>query len=620
MNASGPRGLPGDQTRPWETPRRPGPARFARHPGLQTAAAAAASVAIAVGIVVSTASASPHRPGGPAMPEPMTPGPAMPEPMTPGPAVRVPTAAGYSFATLDDDRDPAFNQLLDINDRGKIAGYSGSGAAGQPNRGYQVLPPYGQSGYTAENYPGAVQTQVTGLDDRGVSVGFFSRHNHENQVNDNSGFYAQAGAYHQVSFPTANQARPPVTQLLGVNDHRVAVGFYTNGQGVSRGFRYDIAARRFSRVLLPGLPNLSRKMTLTATAISNAGAVTGFYSVAGGATDGFLLAGQHLTRLAYPGAAMTQPFGVNSRGEVAGAYTTGRGAEAATHGFTWTAATGFRTVDAPGGTGTTTINGVNDRGELAGFYTSRSGRTHGFLAAPAFRRALDLAPMPAAAVTLGRRGGGQLTATVTGYGFTPGSAHTVQLTVPGQSRPAATFTTLTATAAGQVSATLTSSYTGQLVAGSRLVVRAGRDGARPGGPVAQTAPLAASGTGLSMPLHALGTGPGGTAPHGRATVSYDPAARTLTVTVNASGLRPGPHAAHIHAGSCTSQGRVQYMLMDLNAGAQGRVVHQTRVITGVRSPIPAAGWYLNIHQGSSQAILARGQPTTAFRPLLCSDI
>jgi CHRD domain len=610
MTAPGPRGLPDDQTKPWETPRRLRPARFARHPGLQMAAAAAASVAIAVGVLVATASASPHQPGGPAMPKAMTPAPAM----------RVPAAAGYSFATLDGHRDPAFNQLLGINDRGKIAGYSGSGAAGHPNRGYQILPPYGQSGYTAENYPGAVQTQVTGLDDRGVSVGFFSRHNHKNQVNDNSGFYAQAGAYHQVSFPTANQARPPVTQLLGVNDHRVAVGFYTNGQGVSRGFRYDIATRQFSRVLLPGLPNLSRKMTLTATAISNTGAVAGFYSVAGGATDGFLLAGQHLTRLAYPGAAMTQPLGVNSRGEIAGAYLTGRGADAATHGFTWTAAAGFRTVDVPGGAGATTINGVNDRGELVGFYTSRSGRTHGFLAAPARRRALDLAPMPAGAVTLGRGGGGQLTAVVTGYGFTPGSSHAVQLTVPGQSRPAAAFTTLTANATGQVSAMLTSSYTGPTAAGSRLVVRAGRDGAGAGGPVAQTAPLTASGTGRSMPLHALGTGPGGSAPHGRATVTYDPAARTLTVTVDASGLSPGPHAAHIHAGSCASQGGVRYMLMDLEADAQGRVVHQTRVISGVRTPIPAAGWYLNLHQGSSQTILAHGQPAVAFRPLLCSDI
>ena len=38
-------------------------------------------------------------------------------------------AAGmsYTFKTLDDHADPTFNQLLGINDHGKIAGYFGSG-------------------------------------------------------------------------------------------------------------------------------------------------------------------------------------------------------------------------------------------------------------------------------------------------------------------------------------------------------------------------------------------------------------------------------------------------------------------------------------------------------------
>ena len=38
------------------------------------------------------------------------------------------------------------------------------------------------------------------------------------------------------------------------------------------------------------------------------------------------------------------------------------------------------------------------------------------------------------------------------------------------------------------------------------------------------------------------------------------------------------------------------------------------------APIPAHGWYLNIHQGSSATILSNGQPTIFFRPLLCADI
>src|ERR1039457_5019626 len=60
-----------------------------------------------------------------------------------------PTA--YSFTTLNNNNDPTFNQLLGINDHGLIAGYFGSGAAGHPNQGYMLQPPYGQASYTGEN-------------------------------------------------------------------------------------------------------------------------------------------------------------------------------------------------------------------------------------------------------------------------------------------------------------------------------------------------------------------------------------------------------------------------------------------------------------------------------------
>jgi hypothetical protein len=107
---------------------------------------------------------------------------------------------------------------------------------------------------------------------------------------------------------------------------------------------------------------------------------------------------------------------------------------------------------------------------------------------------------------------------------------------------------------------------------------------------------------------------------GRATLVYDPGTQTLTVTVDASGLTPGPHAAHIHLGSCASQGPVLYMLMDFVANGHGQIANQTRMVSGVTPPIPATGWYLNLHQGNSNTILQNGQPTIFFRPLLCSNI
>src|SRR5205807_21044 len=76
--------------------------------------------------------------------------------------------------------------------------------------------------------------------------------------------------------------------------------------------------------------------------------------------------------------------------------------------------------------------------------------------------------------------------------------------------------------------------------------------------------------------------------------SFDAKAQTLTLTVNATGLSEGAHAAHIHLGSCMDQGGVQYMLPDLQADANGNVINQTRVVTGVTA-LPAPGtWYINI--------------------------
>ena len=289
-------------------------------------------------------------------------------------------SGGYQFRTADNARDLTFNQLLGVNNEGVIAGYFGSGAQGHPNKGYELLP-YG--GYLNENFPGSVQTQVTGLNDRGVTVGFWSTMNNANQVNDNFGFFSVGGRFYSVNFPTGNNASPPVDQLLGVNDHDVAVGFYTNAQGNNRGYEYNIRTRTFTRVLVPGAPGGQAGPSLTAAGINNRGDVAGFYARTSSQTDAFLRlrSGRFIT-LAVPGASMTQALGVNDSDEVVGVYTTGSGNNAQMHGFTWRPGHGFSTVDDPHGVGTTTINGVNDAGELVGFYVDGAGNTDGMIALP----------------------------------------------------------------------------------------------------------------------------------------------------------------------------------------------------------------------------------------------
>jgi hypothetical protein len=307
----------------------------------------------------------------------------------------------YQFATLDDSSGPGFNQLLGINNEGVIAGYFGSGSQFDPNKGYLLAPPYGQGNYRNEHYPHSVQTQVTGLNDEGVTVGFFSTQKNANLVNNNFGWYAAGGHFHEVNFPTGTPAKPPADQLLGVNNHDVAVGFFTNGSGLNRGYTYNIKTKTFARVLIPGVPGLGP--SLTATAINNNGDVAGFYVDSRGHTDAFLAVHHGSFRtLDFPGAPATEALGVNDHDEVAGLYK-GSGSTAKTHGFTWTQAGGFATVDDPYGVGTTTVNGVNNAGDLVGFYVDDAGFTHGMFANPArkTRVNVNLSPMPTGVITTG---------------------------------------------------------------------------------------------------------------------------------------------------------------------------------------------------------------------------
>jgi hypothetical protein len=277
-------------------------------------------------------------------------------------------SAGYSYQTVDNQKDVTFNQLLGINNADTIAGYFGSGMKGHPNKGYTL-----HVSFSNENFPGSAQTQVIGLNNGDATVGFWV-----DKEGANHGFYSIAGkTFETADDPTMSHAKPAMDQLLGVNDHNVAVGFYADAKGTNHGYAYDIDTHRYSQVTVAGDSNV------TAAAINNEGDIAGFATNAAGTTEGYLLlSGGRVVHLDVQGAASTQAFGVNDGDEVVGAYTVGKDKNAMTYGFTWSPGFGFQTVNDPNGVGSTTINGVNDRGQVVGFYTDSKGNTDGFVGRP----------------------------------------------------------------------------------------------------------------------------------------------------------------------------------------------------------------------------------------------
>ena len=278
--------------------------------------------------------------------------------------------AGYIFEDIVNAGDTTFNQELGINNAGTIAGYFGVGTAVSPNKGYTVVSPFSQTSFTNENFPGSVQTQVTGINSAGNTVGFWV-----DGIGTNHGFTDIGNIFTSVDDPLSTSV-PIFTQLLGLNDSGEAVGFYNDVNGNANGFTYNTVLATFTAVDPPNA------MSSAATALNNSGEVAGFLtSSINGDTYGYLDTNNIFQTFLFPGSTFTQFFGINNEGLVVGDYMDSSGN---THGLVFNSITdAWQTVDDPfavTGTGNgTIINGINDNGQIVGFYVNAAGSTIGLL-------------------------------------------------------------------------------------------------------------------------------------------------------------------------------------------------------------------------------------------------
>jgi hypothetical protein len=285
-------------------------------------------------------------------------------------------AINFTFQDIINNADPTFNQELGINTAGTIAGYFGSGAAGHPNKGYTVVPPYGQANFANENFTGSVQTQVTGINNAGVTVGFFSNTNMGVGLDSNFGFTNVGGSFTEVNHPGGPTTGLFTDQLLGVNNSNVAVGFYVDAAGATHGYTYNIGSMMFSG----NIDDPNGIGATTATAINNSGEIAGFYTDGAGVVHGFVDNAGVFTTIDPTGSTSTMLLGLNDNGLAVGTYIDAGGVM---HGLLFNLLTDtFQNVDDPFGVGTTTINGINDLNQLVGFYVNGADNTIGLLADP----------------------------------------------------------------------------------------------------------------------------------------------------------------------------------------------------------------------------------------------
>jgi hypothetical protein len=184
-----------------------------------------------------------------------------------------------------------------INDGGKIVGQYFITDNIQPGF-VQTVP--GQ--YITINAPSNIHDVVNaqGINNHGLVVGFYVG----NDGNDH-GFMLNIGSTksgvltgHPISDPQipAVPGEPGATfvfsQVLGINDEGIAVGYYGDSTGSQHGFLYNTHTGQYAFLDDPSEAFDGNGVEVTQiTGINNSGEITGFYTDANGVAHGFVAAG-----------------------------------------------------------------------------------------------------------------------------------------------------------------------------------------------------------------------------------------------------------------------------------------------------------------------------------------
>ncbi len=278
----------------------------------------------------------------------------------------------YVVKEITDPHDPDNTIVSGINKFGEIAADYGTGTPGDPIEAFILSTPYGKSSIRPISFPGAAQTDIYSLNNKGVIVGQYSMTDHKSG-NSWHGFWEKGGSFHTVDYP-ARPSRPSWDTLSDVNNADIAVGSYDAANGSSHAFRYNIKTHQFS------LPVVGPESTV-AYSINDVGAIVGFFEAQHGPWFSYVTVNGKLIKFNVRGAGRTEARGINDHGLVIGTYIkSGR-----KRGFDWVdrggphGHIGFFKV--PSTWKNYAMQGINNAGKIVGWYEDSTGY-HGFVAVP----------------------------------------------------------------------------------------------------------------------------------------------------------------------------------------------------------------------------------------------
>jgi uncharacterized membrane protein len=180
---------------------------------------------------------------------------------------------------------------LGINDQGTIVGQYVTSTA---TPGFIQVDGKSYATINAPSGPNTVNAQ--GISDKGVVVGFYVGADGQDH-----GFMVDAKGVKRGTLTATAIADPTIpsvpgepgatfvfSQVLGINDKGIAVGYYGDSTGSQHGFLYDTKTGQYTFLDDPSEAFDNGVEVTQITGITNSGEITGFYSDANGVLHGFV--------------------------------------------------------------------------------------------------------------------------------------------------------------------------------------------------------------------------------------------------------------------------------------------------------------------------------------------
>jgi hypothetical protein len=172
------------------------------------------------------------------------------------------------------------------------------------------------------------------------------------------------------SFQTVIFAGDTFTQLLGIDDFDVIVGYH--GATVNKGIVFN-HPNTFTNVNFPA------SVQTQITGVNDNFKSSGFYIDSGGVTHGFLRTrGAVFSTVDYPGTGFNQLLGLNFHGQAVGYYADSPGFTV-DHAYIYDQFGGVFLLIVNPLSVNSQATGINDLQQVCGFYVDAGGTTHGFL-------------------------------------------------------------------------------------------------------------------------------------------------------------------------------------------------------------------------------------------------